>query len=369
MVKGACLSMEYEKMRAIWQVLYLLNRKVFMFTILLRCVAGVISLCISCQPSFAEDESSFWDGFRLGGYTSVDLRIPRTETSKLNWNEFSMIVTWDKGTRVKFFGELDLEDIASYTNRQGLDFRDAYINPERLYFDVNLHQNANLRIGRFLTPMGRWNQLHASPLVWTASRPLATTELFPSFTSGLQLFGNIPFQERSLDYHVYTATMNAQPESRGETQYKEARGARVAINNVLNFTDENAGLNTIGLNVASYRDDKPNGPKYHIVGLDFLIEYGRWEFSGEAYSRKVEHGQSGGSGAYLQSAFLIKDEWYWITRLENLHQPTSQNAERWMLGLTKRLKPNQLLKFEFVGGSGYYEDVPRGFTTSFAMMY
>ena len=340
-----------------------------MFTILWRCAVSVISLCLMCKPLLAEEELSFWQGFRLGGYTSVDLHVPRTETTRLNWNELSMIVTWDQNTRVKFFGELDLENVATYTHRQGLDFRDVYINPERLYFDVNLNQSANLRIGRFLTPLGRWNQLHASPLVWTASRPLATTELFPSFTSGLQLFGNLPFQERSLDYQLYMATMNAQPESRGETQYKDMQGARIAINNIFNFTDENAGLNTIGLNVSRFRDEKPNGPKYQLLGVDFLLEFGRWEFSGEAYTRKSEQGKIGGKGSYLQSAFLIKNDWYWITRFESLHQRADQDADRWVIGLTKRLKPNQLLKFEVVGGSGEYEDVPRGFTTSFAMMY
>lgn len=347
----------------------MLDQKVFMSTILLRCAVSVISMCMMCKPLLAEEESSFWEGFRVGGYTSVDLHVPRTESTRLNWNELSMIVTWDKNSRIKFFGELDLENVATYTHKQGLDFRDVYINPERLYFDVNLHEKANLRIGRFLTPLGRWNQLHASPLVWTASRPLSTTELFPSFTSGLQLFGTVPFSERSVDYQLYTATMNAQPESRGETQYKDMRGARVAINNVFNFSDDNAGLNTIGLNVSSYRDEKPNGTKYNLVGLDFLLEFNRWEFSGEAYTRKAEHGQGGGSGAYLQSAFLIKNDWYWITRLESLHKPDAPDGDRWVLGVTKRLKPNQLLKFEVVGGSGDYEDVPRGFTTSFAMMY
>jgi hypothetical protein len=340
-----------------------------MSTILLRCAVSAISLCMMCKPLLAEEDSSFWEGFRIGGYTSADLRVPRTESTRLTWNELSMIVTWDKNTRVKFFGELDLEDPASYKHSQGLDFREAYLNPERLYFDVNLNENSNLRIGRFLTPLGRWNQLHASPLVWTASRPLATTELFPSFTSGVQFFGNVSFKERSLDYQIYTAMMNAQPESRGETQYRDAHGARVAINNIFNFTDENAGLNTVGLNFSNYRDDKYNGPRYRLIGLDFLLEIDRWEFSGEAYTRKTEHGQNAGSGSYLQSAFLIKNDWYWITRLESLHQPAAENAERWVLGVTKRLKTNQLLKFEIVGGSGEYNDVPRGFATSFAMMY
>lgn len=318
---------------------------------------------------FADTNETSNDGFRVGGYTSFDLRVPRSEESYLKWNELAMIVTWDKSTRFRFFGEFDLERPLKLSPSNGLDFRDAYLNLERFYFDVNLNELSNLRIGRFLTPLGRWNQLHASPLVWTASRPLATTELFPAFTSGLQLFGNIPFQERSLDYQIYSSLINAQPEGREYPEFKNVVGARLAINNIFNLSDENSGLNTIGLNVSSYRGEKSGAPNYQLIGLDFLLEHGRWEFSGEIYNRHANQGQNGGSGAYLQSAYLIKDDWYWITRLENLHQPTERNADRWMIGLTKRLKQNQLLKFEVVGGSGEYDDIPRGFTSSFAVMF
>jgi hypothetical protein len=42
---------------------------------------------------------------------------------------------------------------------------------ERLYLDY-LHSDAlATRLGKHLTPIGRWNLRHADPLVWTATRP------------------------------------------------------------------------------------------------------------------------------------------------------------------------------------------------------
>lgn len=338
-----------------------------MLTKLLRFACGLCML--TCQQGFAESAPDFWQGFRLGGYSSTDLQLPRTESARFKLNELSMILTWDQGTRVKFFSELELENPVSYDHKQGLNSKQNYIDLERFYFDINLAAQSNVRLGRFLTPAGRWNQLHAPPLVWTASRPLVTSELFPYALNGAMWFGNVAFSQHSLDYQIYAEGVKDLRHHGDDTEYKDVYGARFALNHVFDFVGENAGLNTLGLNMASYKLDIPGAPAYRLLGLDFLLELEHWELSGEAYTRNTAQGKDAGSGAYLQSAYLIQHDWYWITRLESLHLPDNENAERWVIGLTKRLKPNQLLKFEFIGGSGEYEDVPRGFVSSFAVMF
>lgn len=340
-----------------------------MLSTLIRVTLSVISLCVLCKPVFAEDQTSFWQGFHVGGYTSTDLRVPRTEAAQLKLNEISLIVTWDQGSRIKFFSELELEDPLSYDHHQGVNTKQSYLDLERFYFDYNLNDKANIRLGRFLTPTGRWNQLHAAPLVWTASRPLVTTRMFPYAINGAMVFGSLPLHHIDMEYQVYAEALKDQHQDGDEIIYREVRGARVAFNNILGLSGNNAGLNTLGLNVMSYQKDIVGSPTYHLYGLDFLLELNRWEFSGEIFERKNASGGDAGSGAYLQSAYSLGQEWYWITRLETLHEVESKNADRWVLGVTKRVKPNQLLKFEFIGGSGEYEEVPRGFVTSFAVMF
>lgn len=340
-----------------------------MLSSLLRVTLSVISLCMLCKSAVAEEADAFWNAFHVGGYSSLDVRLPRTETAQLKWNEVSMIVTWDQGGRVKFFSELELEDPLSYDHHQGVNTKQSYVDLERFYFDYNLNEKANVRVGRFLTPAGRWNQLHAPPLVWTASRPLVTSRFFPSSLNGAMLFGSLPIQHMDMEYQVYAEALKDQHRDGDEIIFREVRGARVAFNNILGLSGNNTGLNTLGLNVMSYQKDYSKSPTYHLYGLDFLLELNRWEFSGEVFERRTANGDDGGRGAYLQSAYALGSEWYWITRLESLHEDDSKNADRWVLGMTKRVKRNQLLKFEFIGGSGEYEDVPRGFVTSFAVMF
>lgn len=340
-----------------------------MLSKIMRMALGFVSLFGLMNVSWASDEPSFWQGFHLGGYSSMDLHVPRTETTQLKLNEISLILTWDQNTRFKFFSELELENPLGYTSGRGLNSKGSNLDLERLYLDYNLNETANVRLGRFLTPAGRWNQLHASPLVWTASRPLVTLRMFPYGINGAMLFGNVPVRDVGVEYQVFVEALKDQDRDRGEVMYKDVRGGRVSFSNLLGFSGDNPGLNTLGLNVMSYRKDFAASPSYRLYGLDFLLEFNRWELSGEAYVRNTVHGADAGNGAYLQSAYAIGQEWYWITRLEHLHEVDDRNAARWVVGVTKRVRPNQLLKFEFIGGSGEYEDVPRGFATSFAVMF
>jgi hypothetical protein len=88
-----------------------------------RITLSVISLCMLCKSVLADEADSFWHGFHVGGYSSVDARLPRTEAAQLKLNEVSMIVTWDQGTRLKFFSELELENPISYDHHEGVNIR------------------------------------------------------------------------------------------------------------------------------------------------------------------------------------------------------------------------------------------------------
>jgi hypothetical protein len=110
-----------------------------------------------------------------------------------------------------------------------------------------------------------------------------------------------------------------------------------------------------------------------MLGLDFVTHMKDIEISGEAFQRFDTRNNDGGSGAYLQSAVPLTNiglnDWYWITRLETFQRPDEGSAERWLVGATWRIKPRQLLKFEFTGGSDSQPDSPRGFLTSFALFF
>jgi hypothetical protein len=119
----------------------------------------------------------------------------------------SFLLTWNGDSRWQFFGEFEFETPLVWNNKRGLTLKQTRFDIERLYLDYNVSESMNIRMGRFLTPNSRWNLLHASPLVWTSTRPLATYRLFPTATNGLMLHGSKPFNDISLDYMVFAEVL------------------------------------------------------------------------------------------------------------------------------------------------------------------
>ena len=334
---------------------------------LIMIFASVTSLLLLCKSAWAEDEISsaqavpatFIDGFSLGGYSSASLVIPRNQSVEAAIDEISLILRWENDGRFKFFGELELERPISWNDNERISHKSAYLDLERLYLDYNLSEKLNLRAGRFLTPAGRWNLLHAAPLVWTTTRPLVTSRLFPASTNGLMLYGSVPMQNKAFEYNFFVETLKDQYKDDFEIQYRDVSGAHFSLNNEVN----------LGLTLMTLRQTDPRSPAYRMIGLDYLTQLGRLELSGEGYYRFASNGKDGGSGAYVQSAYHLGNEWYGLARLETFQSPQEGSAERWLVGATKRLKPNQLLKMEFTGGSGELPDAPRGFIGSFAILF
>lgn len=323
------------------------------------CMGSVALLITLCKVARADEPASILDGFNLGGYASASVTAPRDDTVEAAINEISLLLRWEGDSRFKFLGELELEHPLTWNEGQRFNHKNAYLDLERFYLDYNLSEKLNLRAGRFLTPAGRWNLLHAAPLVWTSSRPLVTSRLFPASINGLMFYGSTPLKNKALEYSFFAETLKDQLIDDDEIQFKDVGGARFTLNNSIN----------VGLTVMTLRETDPRSPSYRLIGLDFLTQIDRLELSGEGYFRFTGNGRDGGSGAYVQSAYHLGNQWYGLARLETFQSPRDGSAERWLVGATKRLKPNQLLKMEWIGGSGNLPDAPRGFIGSFAVLF
>lgn len=327
--------------------------------ILFTSLASLLGLC---KPVLADDTPNWIDGFNIGGYSSAGLTLARDEEAQAALNEVSLLVTWNGDSRWSFFGELELEDPLSWNDDRQFHTKESRIDLERFYLDYNFSEQVNFRTGRFLTPNSRWNLLHAPPLVWTSTRPLATSRLFPTGTNGAMVFGAIPFMDGAFEYKLFTELLEDQELEDEELEFEHVRGARFSYKN----------QSDIGVSFLSFRENGVDN-SYRMLGLDFVTQLNQIEISGEAFQRFDTRNKDGGSGAYLQTAVPLSHlgmkDWYWITRLETLQRPNEGSAERWLVGATWRVKPTQLLKFEFTGGSGDQPDAPRGFLTSFALFF
>ncbi len=324
--------------------------------------ASLASLLGICKPVFADDEFNWIGGFNVGGYASAGLTLARDESAQAALNEVSLLVTWNGDSRWRFFSELELEEPLTWDDGEQFRTNHSRIDLERLYIDYNLSEKLNFRAGRFLTPNSRWNLLHAAPLVWTSTRPLATSQLFPTGTNGAMLFGATPFMGGAFEYKIFSELLEDQEVDDNEFEFEHVYGARFSYKN----------QSDIGVSLLSFHE-KGIDRNYRMLGLDFVTHINNIEISGEAFQRFDTRNKDGGSGAYLQSAVPLNNiglhDWYWITRLETFQRPDEGSAERWLVGATWRVKRAQLLKFEFTGGSGDHPNSPRGFLTSFALFF
>ena len=143
-----------------------------------------------------------WLGLTAGGYATLRAGNLEGEPAKAVVKDLSLFLHTDLGPRWHFFTELELGDPMAWS-RDGLTTSYAEFDVERLYVDHNLTPGATLRLGKFLTPVGRWNLIHADPLVWSVFRPLTTSAAFARHASGISLLGTLPLADSSLDYQVY----------------------------------------------------------------------------------------------------------------------------------------------------------------------
>ncbi|WP_334108260.1 hypothetical protein [Methylobacillus sp.] len=320
---------------------------------------GVCKIAVAGE---AEDAGpGFLDGFGLGGYSSAGINLHPGGKADARLNEISLFVTWDNGGRLRFFSEVEAEKPLSWYSGEGTTGRDSYLDVERFYFDYNLSEKLNFRAGRFLTPMGRWNVIHAAPLVWTSTRPLVTSRLSPEAMNGVMFYGAAPFSDKAFEYKFFIeALQERHPERDGGIPYKDSKGMRFEITGKFNW-----GLSLLD----TVEDRKEGSTRYRMAGLDFMVQHKGWQFSGEALQRYATDGHEGGSGAYLQVVAPLRDNWFAIGRLENFKHPAEGSAERWVLGAAWRPVASRVLKLEYVGGDEERPEATKGFMASFAVLF
>jgi hypothetical protein len=326
----------------------------------LLAAASVAAALTICKPSAAAEEmGQKTEGFSWGGYSSASFHIKPGGDKEAQLDEVSLILRWEGNSRLRFFTEIEIEEALVWKEGESFPAEGSHLDLERLYFDYNLSEKLNLRAGRYLTPAGRWNLIHAAPLVWTTTRPLATSRLFPQSTNGLMFYGALPVWDRAFEYTFFAEAVEDQFEDDNEIEFEQTRGARFTLSGDINW----------GLSLLEFKEEVPGNPRFRMVGVDFMSSHNGWEFSGEAFQRYYTDNSDGGNGGYLQVVAPLGNQWFAIGRMENFKRPAEGSTERWLLGTAWRMKSNQVLKLEYSGGDEDHPDSPRGFLASFAILF
>jgi hypothetical protein len=298
-------------------------------------------------------------GLALGGYANANLVRDEGHRAHLNVDDVSLFVTWDPASRVHLFSELEFEDLVDFDDHGHHDTAGWDFVPERLYGDFTLLDGIGLRVGKFLTPVGRWNVIHAQPLVWTTSRPLATELPFDPHTTGAMLFGSLYPRAGTVSYALY-GQFTGQFEERPQAQLADrSGGARVEY-------EAPGGWAAGGSYLAFTRD----GLWQHLTGLDGVWRHGPVELMGEVVHEDVDHGPGSQWGLYLQSVGEVATGLFLVGRYEHYDQRSPAPEVNLVIpGVAWKPRPYLVLKAEYLIADHRAEESPPGFKCSVAVLF
>lgn len=301
-------------------------------------------------------------GFTLGGYAEAVYADPAGRNWEAGLNALSAMLWWEGSSRWSFFSEVELERPLLIGQDDAFsDDQDLIL--ERLHLDYAHGDALKLRVGKFLTPVGRWNIIHAPPLTWTSSRPLITEATFPTNATGGMVYGVLPWTEAGIEYSLYASPgEEIAPEDELDT-FSEAYGGRVAAT-LLPHTQ-------FGLSYVSFEQSSSDEHK-QLLSADFLWSWRRFELSGEYVRRSIEREEDHPEeyGHYVQFVAPLTQKLYGVARYEGFRAAdTSRGLSVYLGGLNYRVRSGLVLKAEYSRATNDPIGVDDGLLASIAVLF
>jgi len=354
---------------------------------------AVLSLALACiRPAAADDASqgqSIWQpapyslgqglyfpgvGLRVGGYADFNFYSVQGTKTSYNVRDLSLFLTQDIGTRWQLFAEIEASNPVNSTGRTDVD--NAEIDIERLYADYHATPYINFRVGKFLTPVGEWNLVHADPLTWTVSRPLSTSAAFARHANGAMMFGTVPVHGNDLEYWVFAddskdlsigrdqdnAYTNFGTTETLQNNFRQAVGGRV----LYHMLDDSL---TVGASALNYELESPR-QKYFLSGIDFSWTTRYVDFTGEAIYRSSADHIPDERGGFVQAEVPVWRRLYFIERYERYRSSaTAQTSTIRTTALNFKPTEGVVLKVEYRDGSHNEVLAPTGWLASVAVLF
>jgi len=298
----------------------------------------------------------------LGGYAGIDLDGRENAPATLRASNLSLFLWWENQGKLKFFSELDAENVLDYEDGH-FSSGERYLALERLYLDYAYSPTLNIRLGKFLTPIGRWNLIHADPLVWTSSRPLVTENSFPTNATGAMVTDTLSLFGKNIEFSLYgSGDTNIRPNP-DEDPFTEAAGGHVIIP-----LYENAQL---GFSYVNFEQRNERGERKNLFGGDFVWSHNRYEVSSEAIYRYSDRGSTWAErGIFIQGVAPLTARWYAIGRYEAFREAGSDNTlQMHIAGVAFRYRPALVFKLEYDHATNENIDAFDGFLSSVSVLF
>ncbi|WP_456393509.1 hypothetical protein [Persephonella sp.] len=300
--------------------------------------------------------------FYLGGYTSLQYEYRENGYYEYKVDDLA-VLGFLRFNKFKIFGELEARNWYYKSKNTDGEFN-LKLHTERIYLQYDFNEHLKIRGGRFITPLGIWNQVHINALKWTTSDPVTAVWFYPWFSTGLDIFGFLPVLSENTEYHFFI-----QKTKNIDHEYNNVKSDDFIGFQFKKYFDVNryAGFNGGRFYDTDLRETTT------FVGFFGYLNIKRFYLMGEAYlaHENEEHHTSYSSridkeSYYLQMVYRVFSRNYLILRNEYFNDRSDNGyLHVWTIGWNYKPRFNISLKGEFQ----IFEKRANRFLTSFAVLF
>lgn len=280
------------------------------------------------------------DMLQVGGYFSVDYTYGENE-SLLRLDDVAILGYGNLNDSLSYLAEFEAAPFYYHDYKTNTDEFDTKFHYERLYFDYKYSSPLNLRVGKQISPIGYWNLEPINVLRDTSSNPKLSSELFPKFLTGIDLYGYIP-EFDSLSYHLFGQKTKDLDEEYINIQNKHFFG--------LSLENEYSYELTFGGSLGQFIEYNKDEVYFFQLNAKYDIEPLVFQFEAALNHKDVYADESVKYkyAAYLQTLYKINENHMLVGRYEYFEDEHLEDVEHiGVVGYSYRPIYPVSLKFEY----------------------
>lgn len=224
------------------------------------------------------------------GYLTIEAEISSKDSvgrrGTFDLHHFNLIGNYILTGRARVFGEIEWEHGTDSDSREGGGNKAGFVRVERAWFEYEFSEKFKLRLGKFLTPYGIYNEIHdAAPAYDTSVLPQSIygkhenpfgqiQRFYAKFAIGALVTGTLEFGRNSLQYKVLVSN------GRGAAPFEQDDNNDKGIG--LRLLSDLQDLNLkIGYSVYSDRNGLARQTRQTSQVWDLRFEHGKLRWNAE----------------------------------------------------------------------------------------
>ncbi|MFQ5864129.1 MAG: hypothetical protein ACE5IW_02760 [bacterium] len=224
------------------------------------------------------------------GYLTLEAEISNkdsvSERGTFDLHHFNLLSNFLLNSKARVFGEIEWEH-GTDTEAEGQGSNKVgFLRVERAWFEYAFSRKLILRVGKFLTPYGIYNEIHdAAPAYDTSILPQSIygkhenpfeqqQRLYAKFSIGVQVLGAFEFGSSNIHYHLLLSN------GRGNQPFEQDDNGDKGIGLRLISDLPDLGLK-LGYSFYTDKNGLANHTRQSSHAWDIRFEFKRWRLSGE----------------------------------------------------------------------------------------